>query len=475
MIYYYSFFIFLEHCGSPSENEVLVGNRKYSDGSNKISKSKIRRCGECEGCIRPTSDCGKCSPCKNFLRVGGHRGLKKQASCINRVCTWKTPYFSSQSAVQTQKMDKGISKVDLTKKFNRENKVGNNSEKTNTSMNESDNESDSGNSSGLNFKNRNGTFGITLDPILLIYTCDKCPFTSETRKEGLKHVSEEHEETQIHEMETDDDIQSKTINPNSKQNDEQRSMDIYSISDDEDEITCEFENLVARSTELISARPATTSSSTSEIQNKTSHDGVTEEISVIHENIEVAILEPKYDCKCCGLKFTETELLTHFKSLKTKYDQIIGNNRTSEKENVLEIISDSDEDICDIQEVKNTEKSVDIQNIDIISSDSEGEIDLKNPDNDKQYCNLCDDNFINLKDHIKDVHEVKSHNCDICQMSFQTSSDLINHVSTCLKQFKCDFCEITFSSLFDLDKHKINSHKNNMTAKPHLISLSRRS
>ena len=52
---------------------------------------------------------------------------------------------------------------------------------------------------------------------------------------------------------------------------------------------------------------------------------------------------------------------THFKSLKTKYDQIIGNNRTSEKENVLEIICDSDDDICDIQEVKNTEKSVDIQ------------------------------------------------------------------------------------------------------------------
>ena len=57
-------------------------------------------------------------------------------------------------------------------------------------------ESNFENSTGLNFKNNYGTSGITLDPILLHYKCDKCPFISETRYEGLKHVSKEHE-TQI--------------------------------------------------------------------------------------------------------------------------------------------------------------------------------------------------------------------------------------------------------------------------------------
>ena len=57
-------------------------------------------------------------------------------------------------------------------------------------------ESNFENSTGLNFKNNYGTSGITLDPILLHYKCDKCPFISETRYEGLKHVSKEHE-TQV--------------------------------------------------------------------------------------------------------------------------------------------------------------------------------------------------------------------------------------------------------------------------------------
>merc|ERR1719219_2289195 len=54
-------------------------NAVYGSSSNS---SKIRRCGECEGCMR--DDCGKCSACADKPRFGGP-GSKKKA-CMARSC-----------------------------------------------------------------------------------------------------------------------------------------------------------------------------------------------------------------------------------------------------------------------------------------------------------------------------------------------------------------------------------------------------
>ena len=67
--------------------EVLDGNKKpnragYVYGSSRTAK-KVRRCGECEGCMR--DDCGKCEICKDKPRFGGLGRLKK--ACIYRKCS----------------------------------------------------------------------------------------------------------------------------------------------------------------------------------------------------------------------------------------------------------------------------------------------------------------------------------------------------------------------------------------------------
>ena len=68
-----------------------VASKKVSDnkfnvvygGSSKASK--VRRCGECEGCTR--DDCGQCPACLDKPRFGG-KGTKKKA-CTERFCRLK--------------------------------------------------------------------------------------------------------------------------------------------------------------------------------------------------------------------------------------------------------------------------------------------------------------------------------------------------------------------------------------------------
>jgi hypothetical protein len=63
-----------------------VGDNKFNvvyGGSSKASK--VRRCGECEGCTR--DDCGQCFACLDKPRFGG-KGTKKKA-CTERFCRLK--------------------------------------------------------------------------------------------------------------------------------------------------------------------------------------------------------------------------------------------------------------------------------------------------------------------------------------------------------------------------------------------------
>merc|ERR1719419_1585178 len=53
----------------------------YVYGASASAK-KIRRCGECEGCMR--EDCGKCEICLDKPRFGGPGKLKK--ACPDRKC-----------------------------------------------------------------------------------------------------------------------------------------------------------------------------------------------------------------------------------------------------------------------------------------------------------------------------------------------------------------------------------------------------
>merc|ERR1719312_191829 len=53
----------------------------YVYGASATAK-KIRRCGECEGCMR--EDCGKCEICLDKPRFGGPGKLKK--ACPQRKC-----------------------------------------------------------------------------------------------------------------------------------------------------------------------------------------------------------------------------------------------------------------------------------------------------------------------------------------------------------------------------------------------------
>jgi len=52
---------------------------------DQFSKTKLRRCGECEGCTR--DDCGSCQACADKPRFGG-KGTKKKA-CTERYCRLK--------------------------------------------------------------------------------------------------------------------------------------------------------------------------------------------------------------------------------------------------------------------------------------------------------------------------------------------------------------------------------------------------
>ncbi len=60
----------------------------------RASAAKVRRCGECEGCMR--DDCGDCAACADKPRFGG-KGTKKRA-CVERVCRMKAATTRRTSA-----------------------------------------------------------------------------------------------------------------------------------------------------------------------------------------------------------------------------------------------------------------------------------------------------------------------------------------------------------------------------------------
>lgn len=70
-----------ENEGSGKKKERKTG---YVYGARSTA-SKVRRCGECEGCMR--DDCGKCASCMDKPRFGG-KGTKKRA-CVMRRCLTK--------------------------------------------------------------------------------------------------------------------------------------------------------------------------------------------------------------------------------------------------------------------------------------------------------------------------------------------------------------------------------------------------
>ena len=82
-------------------------------------------------------------------------------------------------------------------------------------------------------------------------------------------------------------------------------------------------------------------------------------------------------------------------------------------------------------------------------------------------CNLCDKTFYTpseLKTHIKNVHEkLKNHKCHLCDKAFSQPLTLRIHMSrihkTRIKKHKCDLCEKTFSQSSNLNSHIESVHK----------------
>uniref|UniRef100_A0ABD2WJ15 C2H2-type domain-containing protein n=1 Tax=Trichogramma kaykai TaxID=54128 RepID=A0ABD2WJ15_9HYME len=61
----------------------------------------------------------------------------------------------------------------------------------------------------------------------------------------------------------------------------------------------------------------------------------------------------------------------------------------------------------------------------------------------------------NLKTHINKIQDVKPHECEICQKSFQYQCDLKRHVNSVhnqIKPFECDVCHKSFGRKFNLNK-----------------------
>ncbi|KAI9995858.1 hypothetical protein PInf_012926 [Phytophthora infestans] len=66
----------------PASDTLLDDKLSLSDLSSRSAKSRVVRCGECEGCNAP--DCMKCPHCLDMKKYGGP-GLRKQ-TCKNRKC-----------------------------------------------------------------------------------------------------------------------------------------------------------------------------------------------------------------------------------------------------------------------------------------------------------------------------------------------------------------------------------------------------
>lgn len=66
----------------PKSDTLNKSQRSMGVYGGSSTAAKVRRCGECEGCMR--DDCGQCIPCKDKPRFGG-QGTKKKA-CVLRYC-----------------------------------------------------------------------------------------------------------------------------------------------------------------------------------------------------------------------------------------------------------------------------------------------------------------------------------------------------------------------------------------------------
>ena len=75
----------------------------------------------------------------------------------------------------------------------------------------------------------------------------------------------------------------------------------------------------------------------------------------------------------------------------------------------------------------------------------------------KNYCNICDGNFDNIKSHFKTAHEhLKKHKCGICNRGFMRLKSLQSHVAIVhqkLKNFFCKLCEKSFAEKAQLTRH----------------------
>ena len=80
-----------------------------------------------------------------------------------------------------------------------------------------------------------------------------------------------------------------------------------------------------------------------------------------------------------------------------------------------------------------------------------------------QTCEICNKTFVNLKMHIKTVHDnVRTYACPHCKKSFAKKSGLDRHVTTVhekLKNFPCSLCGRAFGEKAQLTKH-ITIHAN---------------
>jgi uncharacterized Zn-finger protein len=79
-------------------------------------------------------------------------------------------------------------------------------------------------------------------------------------------------------------------------------------------------------------------------------------------------------------------------------------------------------------------------------------------------CNVCSFTSLfsqTIRKHEKTIHEDKrDYKCEYCEFEFKTSSNLQQHITSCLKikNYKCNFCENTFTRIAHCRDHEKNIH-----------------
>lgn len=89
-----------------------------------------------------------------------------------------------------------------------------------------------------------------------------------------------------------------------------------------------------------------------------------------------------------------------------------------------------------------------------------------------QECQECNKMFVNLRAHIREVHErLKRYICSTCDKSFGKKSGLDRHILTVhdkIKNFSCDLCEKSFGEKIQMQRHR-KIHFKEVNQKPDLI------